>query len=104
MFGRAAASQGNSLPGLPAARQQSASAPWDKGRQTVSYDSLLQFSCGRRPWAHWIEKQKRNLSILSFFERSNKKHDGHCIIEDESYGQTEGEIERVDLIPEILIW
>ena len=37
-------------------------------------------------------------------QRPNKKHDGHCVIEDESYGQTEGKIERVDLIPGILIY
>jgi len=37
-------------------------------------------------------------------QRPNRKHDGHCIVEDESYGQTEGTIERVELIPGILIY
>ncbi len=37
-------------------------------------------------------------------QRPNRKHGGRCIVDDESYGQTEGEIERVDLIPGIVIY
>ncbi len=36
--------------------------------------------------------------------RPNKKHNGRSIVENKSYGQKEGRIERVDLIPGILIY
>ena len=36
--------------------------------------------------------------------RPNRKHDGRSIVENKSYGKREGKIERVDLIPGILIY